>query len=578
MEQARGWKALAMRTVHGLHFGNLRGDIFGGLTAAVVALPLALAFGVASGAGPIAGLYGAICVGFFAAMLGGTPAQVSGPTGPMTVVMAAIFMQYTSLYPDDPGRGVALAFTVVILGGGFQILFGYLKLGKYINLVPAPVISGFMSGIGVIIILIQLAPLLGQASPAGPIAAARGLPQALSGIVPGAAVLGGLTLAIVYLWPKAWNKIVPAPLLALVAGTLGLYLVSGGDITLHEADGRATYLLGDVTVLGAIPSGLPSLQFPTIDLALGAEMLKSSVTLAVLGSIDSLLTSLVADNITRTYHESDRELIGQGVGNAVSGLLGGLPGAGATMRTVVNVRAGGLTPISGMIHAAVLFAVALGAGVLAQYVPHAVLAGILVKVGTDIVDWDYLKRLRKMAPTGTLMMLTVLLLTVFVDLITAVAVGMIMASMVLMKRVTDMQLASITAITQAKDESPLKPEEKELLAAAQGRILLYHLGGPMSFGAAKDMVRRLADFDQYDALVLDLSDVSSMDYTTVRSVEDIIQRAEGKGRAVHLIGGHPKVMDLMETHGVLAQLRTGHRYPNRLEGLRAALDEIGAAG
>lgn len=557
--------------IHGLRFDNLRGDLFGGITAAVVALPLALAFGVASGAGPVAGLYGAICVGFFAALFGGTPAQVSGPTGPMTVVMAAVFMQYTTLFPDDPGKGAALAFTVVMLGGGFQILFGLLKLGKYINLVPAPVISGFMTGIGVIIILLQLAPLLGQPGASGPLEASRALPQVFASVVPDAALLGGFTLLLVYLWPKRLNRILPAPLLALLAGSLGLYLVSGGTIVAREIDGKTLHFLGGASILGDIPGGLPSIVFPGIDLALAADMIKSALMLAVLGSIDSLLTSLVADNITRTYHESDRELVGQGIGNAVSGLFGGLPGAGATMRTVVNVRAGGLTPISGMTHAVGLLAVALGASALAKYVPHAVLAGILVKVGTDIIDWDYLKRMRRISIAGSAMMLTVFFLTVFVDLITAVAVGMIMASLVLMKRVTDMQLAGITAITAPHEEAPLSPDERELLAAAGGRVLLYHLRGPMSFGAAKDMVRRLAAFDQYDALVLDLSDVPSVDYTTTRSIEDMIQRAQGSGRAVYVTGEPPQVLDMLEKHGVLAQLAEGGHLPTRREGLAAAV-------
>lgn len=565
------WKAFAARHVHGLRFDNLRGDLFGGITAAVVALPLALAFGVSSGAGPVAGLYGAICVGLFAALFGGTPAQVSGPTGPMTVVMAAVFTQYTALFPDNPGQGAALAFTVVMLGGGFQILFGVLKLGKYINLVPAPVISGFMTGIGVIIILLQLAPLLGQAARSDPLSASLAIPEVLAGIVPDAALLGLATVAIVYLWPKRFNRIIPAPLLALVAGSLALYLLSGGLIETREVDGKTLYFLGQASILGDIPTGLPAIQFPQIDLSLAADMVNSALMLAVLGSIDSLLTSLVADNITRTYHESDRELIGQGLGNAVSGLFGGLPGAGATMRTVVNVRAGGLTPLSGATHAVVLLAVVLGAGAFAKFVPHAVLAGILIKVGTDIIDWDYLKRLRHAPKAGVVMMIAVLFLTVFVDLITAVAVGMIMASFVFMKRVTDMQLASITAITEPHDEAPLNDEERALLAGAGGRVLLFHLGGPMSFGAAKDMVRQMARFESFDALVLDLADVPNIDYTTARAIEDMIQRAQGLGRAVYLSGEQPQVMAMLRQHGILAQLSDGHELPNRPAALRKAV-------
>lgn len=295
-----------MAIVHGLHFGNLRGDIYGGLTAAVVALPLALAMGVSSGAGPIAGVYGAIFVGLFAALFGGTPAQVSGPTGPMTVVMAAVFTQYTAMYPQDPAYGATLAFTVVMMGGLFQILFGILRLGKYINLIPHPVVSGFMSGIGVIIILLQLGPLFGHAAQPGPLASAKALPDILTDPVMADLTLGGLALVIVYLLPKSLNRILPSPLLALIVGTLVLYLWQGDEITSLVENGKTVYRLGEASVLGDIPSGIPVPHLPAFELALLASMMKSALMLAALGAIDSLLTSLVADNITRSYHESDR--------------------------------------------------------------------------------------------------------------------------------------------------------------------------------------------------------------------------------------------------------------------------------
>jgi SulP family sulfate permease len=545
-----------MKVVYGLHFNNVRGDLYGGLTAAVVALPLALAFGVSSGAGPVAGLYGAILVGFFAALFGGTPSQISGPTGPMTVVLAAVFTQYTSLYPEQPTLGAALAFTVVVMGGGFQILFGLLRVGRYISLVPAPVISGFMSGIGVIIILLQLAPLLGHASLGSPLAAAKALPELVQQPVPDALVLSVLTLAIVYFLPKRINHIVPAPLLALVIGTGALLLF---------------FPAGHATTLGEIPSGLPTFQLPVIELHLLASMIKSALMLATLGSIDSLLTSLVADNMTRTHHRSDRELIGQGIGNVATGLFGGLPGAGATMRTVVNIRAGGVTPLSGALHALVLLAIALGAGPMASHIPHAVLAGILIKVGTDIIDWDYLKRLRHAPRAGVIMMFTVLIITVFVDLITAVAIGVIMASLVFMKRVTDLQLESITAITDPQEESPLTDEEAVVMEQAHGRLLLFHLGGPMSFSSAKGMARRLAGFDEYDALVLDMTDVPVIDYTTSRAIEDMIHDAQDRGRHAFLVGARPAVAKLLDQQRVLEQLPEGHQHVKRLDALKHAV-------
>ena len=543
-----------MQLVNGLRFNNLRGDIYGGLTAAVVALPLAMAMGVASGVGPIAGLYGAIFVGFFAALLGGTPAQVSGPTGPMTVVMAAIFIQYTGMFPDDPMQGAALAFTVVILGGLFQIGFGILKLGKYIELVPHPVVSGFMSGIGVIIILLQIGPLLGQDAISRPLDAAVAVPGFISHIEYHSFELGMAVLAMVYgiplLLPKL-NRLIPAPLFALVAGTLFYVL----------------YMEYDVPVIGDIPTGFPSLQLPVIDTSLALNMIASGLTLAGLGAIDSLLTSLVADNVTRTQHKSDRELIGQGIGNTVAGLFGGLPGAGATMRTVVNVKAGGRTPISGMLHAVVLLAIVLGAGPLASEIPKAVLAGILIKVGTDIIDWDYLKRIPVAPKPGVIIMFTVLIITVTIDLLLAVGIGMVMASFLFMNRMTNIQISNIKPITHTDEETPLSDEEKAILDEAGGKIMLFHLSGPMSFSSAKAMVRRHAGTVGYKTMLLDLTSVPSIDFTSARAIEDIIVDTKSAGRDIFLVGTQPAVCEMLEKQQVLQHFNTGHMYQSRLDAL-----------
>ena len=563
-----------MNLVHGLHFKNLRGDIYGGLTAAVVALPLALAMGVSSGAGPIAGIYGAVFVGLFSALFGGTPSQVSGPTGPMTVVMAAVFTQYTSLFPEDPARGAGLAFTVVILGGLFQIMFGILKLGRFINLIPHSVISGFMSGIGVIIILLQLGPLFGHAAQPGPLASAMAIPEIMASPIMADMLLAGLALLVVFLLPQRVNHIVPAPLFALIVGTLVLFFFQDGGIISTLENNNTVYRLGGAAVLGDIPAGLPEFHFPSIELIYLPDMLKSAVMLAALGSIDSLLTSLVADNMTRTYHVPDRELVGQGIGNSIAGLFGGLPGAGATMRTVVNVRAGGSTPISGALHALVLLVIVLGAGKIASYIPHAVLAGILVKVGYDIIDWDYLKRIRNISRGKVTIMFTVLFITVFVDLISAVAVGMIMAAFVFMQNMVDLQLKSITAITDPNEETPLSHEEAQILKSANGRILLFHISGPMSFGAAKGMVRRLAAFDQFDVLVLDLTDVPLIDYSTSRALEDMILRMKQSNRKTYLVGCKQPVCEMLKKQNVFDNFVEEQLKFNRLEALQEALQDI----
>lgn len=367
------------------------------------------------------------------------------------------------------------------------------------------------------------------------------------------------------------NRLIPSPLLALIVGTLVLYFWQGGDITAATENGKIIYKIGEVSVLGNIPSGFPAPMLPTIDLSLLVTMLKSALILAALGSIDSLLTSLVADNVTRTYHESDRELIGQGIGNTIAGLFGALPGAGATMRTVVNVRAGGLTPLSGALHAIVLLAIVLGAGTVAAYIPHAVLAGILVKVGTDIIDWDYLKRMQSAPKAGVVIMFVVFGATVFVDLVTAVAIGMIMSSFLFMQRMVELQLGSITAITSPEEESPLSGEEAHILKEANGRILLFHISGPMSFGAAKSTARRLAKFDEYDVLLMDLSDVPQIDFTSCRAIDDMMHRARDTGREAFLVGCSQKVCQMLFKQGVITKSTEDRIVARRIDALKEGL-------
>ncbi|MFQ5765260.1 MAG: SulP family inorganic anion transporter [Rhodospirillales bacterium] len=532
-----------MQLIHGLRFDNLKGDVFGGLTAAVVALPLALAFGVASGAGPVAGLYGAIFIGFFASLFGGTPAQVSGPTGPMTVVMAAVIMNFA----DRP----ALAFTVVIMGGLFQVLFGALRLGRYINLVPFPVISGFMSGIGCIIIALQLAPLLGHAhSGAGVVESLLALPGDLQRINLDAAAVALGTLMIVYLTPQPIQRIAPAPLIALVLGTAAVW-----------------WLLPGAPVLGEIPAGLPSPRLPAVSWDTLTDMIGSALILALLGAIDSLLTSLIADSVTGDDHDPDRELVGQGIGNMVAGLFGGIPGAGATMRTVVNVRSGGRTPLSGMLHTMVLLAVALGLGPVAAHVPHAVLAGILMKVGIDIIDWGYLRRVPKAPRAGVILMLLVMGLTVFVDLITAVSVGIVAASLLFVKRMSDLQLQSVRG---GHGEVPLTKREHAILDRHPGAIMLYHMTGPMSFGAAKGLTRRVAVGAESNVLVLDLTEVPFVDTSAALAVEDIMVKAGQQGLEVLLVGLSGRVRKTLDRLGVTGVIPADHCFETRIEALRRA--------
>ena len=322
-----------MPLIHGFHRRNLRGDLLGGLTAAVVALPLALAFGNAAlgPGGAIYGLYGAIVAGFLAALFGGTPAQVSGPTGPMSVTVAGVVSSLAAVGVSRDlaaGELVPLVMAAVVLGGLFEALLGVLRLGRYITLVPYSVVSGFMSGIGFIILVLQIGPFLGITTRGGVLAS---LEQLIANFQPNPAAIavGLMTLAVVFLTPARIRQLVPSPLLALLVVT-PLSLLLFNDERLQSMGLEAINRIGD------IPEGGLQLRMPKFSQYL-PELLRAGVVLALLGAIDSLLTSLVADNITQTRHDSNRELIGQGLANATAGFFSGLPGAGATMRTVINL-------------------------------------------------------------------------------------------------------------------------------------------------------------------------------------------------------------------------------------------------
>jgi SulP family sulfate permease len=524
---------------------NLRGDIFGGLTAAVVALPLAIAFGVASGAGPIAGLYGAICVGLFASLFGGTPAQISGPTGPMTIISATVFTQF--------GDRPAVAFTVVMLSGGFQVLFGYLRLGRFVNLMPYPVISGFMTGIGCILIIMQMEPLLGASGPQNVINALTVLPNLALHPNLHAVTIGVLAFAVCALTPGKVRRIVPPPLIALIIGT------------------ALTVVLQQAPTLGSIPSGLPHPQLPTFDFADVNTMLLSAAVLAALGSIDSLLTSLVADNATRHYHDSDRELIGQGIGNIVAGFAGGIPGAGATIRTLANVKAGGRTPLSGIIHSIALLAVVLGLGPAVAYIPHAALAGVLLKVGIDVIDWRFLKRIHRAPRVDLVLMLVVLVLTIFVDVVTAVGVGVVLASLAFVREMAEVQIESIRPVADPEHARFLSTEENEIFRQCGGRVIWLHMSGPISFGAANEMTRRISAVGQYEILVIDLLDVPHLDGSAALAIEEIIQRAAAAEQQVIIVGLNYAVARLLIRIGALDEVKETSRFASRGEAVRAAL-------
>lgn len=498
---------------------SLKGDIFGGATAGIVALPLALAFGVQSGLGAAAGLYGAIGLGIFAALFGGTNTQISGPTGPMTVVsattIALLIAQKGSLESALPA--ILLCF---VLTGAFMILMGILKLGQYIKYIPYPVVSGFMTGIGVIIIMLQLFPMLGYESP-------KTIPQILVNIgdplrdihYPSLG-LTVLTMFIVYIFPKV-SKTIPSTLAALISVTV-----------------LAWGLSMDVAIIGAIPSGLPNLHFDLFTAISDFNLiLMPAVTLAALGAIDSLLTSVVADNVTKTSHESNKELVGQGIGNMVAGMIGGIPGAGATMRTLVNINSGGTTKMSGVIHGVFLLLVLLGLSSMAALIPIPVLSGILLTVGISIVDKKGLSHIGKITKTDAIVLIIVLILTVFVDLLQAVAAGMIISSIIFIKQMGDItQKASTTTSIESDEDAEYLHDRYHIDISIRPFVSIKTINGPLFFGNSEYFMQLSKKIpDAIKLLIIDMQHVPYIDQSGLYSLESIILSLEQNKVQVYLL-------------------------------------------
>ena len=477
---------------------SLQKNLFGGLTAAVIALPLGLAFGVASGLGPTAGIYGAIILGFFASLLGGTPTQISGPTGPMTVVMASAVV---SLHSD-----IHLIATTIILSGIFQILFGVFKIGKFVRFIPYPVISGFMSGIGIIIIILQINPFLGLNSDASIVHILLSLPSNLLSTNIDAVIFATITLIIMLFTPSKVAKFIPTPLIALFVLT---------PISI--------YFNFDVKTIGEIPTSLPNMVMPNLDFENYRLILGLAFTLAVLGTIDTLLTSIVADSITNIKHKPNKELIGQGIGNAICGFFGAIPGAGATMRTVINVKSGGTNNISGMIHSIVLLLVVLFLAPIASQIPMAILAGILIKVGIDILDYRFINVWRESPRSDLAVMLVVFFVTVFIDLITAVGVGIVLASFLIVYRIT-----KETQIVLDKSTSKTNYNiDKDT------RIL--KINGAFFFGSSTAFESEASSILNVKNFIIDIKDVPFIDLTAIFTLKDLIIKLKNQDIKITII-------------------------------------------
>ena len=538
-------------------FSNVKGDLFGGVTAGIVALPLALAFGIqafsgvdspdAASLGAYVGLTGAMLLGFFAALFGGTHSQISGPTGPMTVITATLVSGAWASSGGSLSEVFISMALAAIFCGIFQILFGIIKIGKYVRYIPYPVLSGFMSGIGVIIILQQLYPLVGQNGSGSMVDQLAGIPEAFSHTSITALLLGIATVAIIYLFPLITKK-VPSTLVALIVMTVVSRFID----------------MNGVATIGEIPAGLPMPFFANEHVTLeglnwGTILIAAIIpglTLAGLGSIDTLLTSVVADNITKTKHNSNRELIGQGIGNAVAGLFCGLPGAGATMRTVVNVKSGGRTQLSGMTHAILLLAIMLGLGSVVQYVPLSVLAGILITVGWGIIDFKGFKDLVKIPRADAVVLIVVFLVTVFVDLLTAVGIGMVIACVLFMKRASDLVEGGYSSqeLTNFDKESPWD-DEHGMPDTVAHKIYVQRLNGPIFFGTINKF-KEVMQTVPADAkiVIIRMRLVSFMDQSGLYAMEEAIKDLQSRGAQVLMTIIQPQPMYMLKNMKLIPEV------------------------
>ena len=533
--------------------GAFRGDLFGGLTSAVVALPVALAFGVASGLGAAAGMYGVVAVGFFASVFGGTRSQISGPTAPMTVAMSVIVTTHASTLGE--------AFAIVVVAGLLQVALGTLRIGRFVVYTPHVVVSGFMSGIGIIIMLIQSLPFIGAPAPSGGAPGAiRALSSAVGTFNVEAFLIAAVTLAVTVLWPRRLSRFAPPVLVALVVGTL-----------------MGVLWLTNVPVIGEIPRGLPEIQvaLPPLGFLLGAA--EPALILALLGSVDSLLTSLVADSLTGRRHSPNRELVGQGIGNIVSGIFGGLPGAGATMGTVTNIRAGGTTPVSGALRAVLVLGLLLGLGRFVEPIPHAVLAGILMKVGWDIIDWRLLTRIHRIRRGHLVVMLVTLGLTVFVDLVTAVAIGLIVAGMAHAQEMEALELDSVMSVPLL--DQAFFAKHPEMMAAADeyaARSGLVALKGSFTVASAHKLVTVVgADISEHELVIFDFSRATFLDDSAAMLVEQLIDAARRSQTGVIVMGLQGKVADTLHTLDILRHVPEGHVVETLDDARRVASSLLG---
>ncbi|EZH72410.1 sulfate permease [Aquimarina atlantica] len=591
-------------------FSNLKGDAFGGLTAGIVALPLALAFGVSSGLGPTAGLYGAIFISFFAAFFGGTSTQISGPTAPMTAVSMVVIAGIIAANDGSVEKALPAILTVFLLSGLMQIGLGAIGLGKYIRYIPYPVVSGFMTAIGVIILLTQILPSFGYYPKEDVEFVTQFKPQAEEVILENilkeeaaedilvledfketisraekitqddilkesqtlAAKEASGALGAIKVLPRVMRNINWLELLLAIGTIIIIYgfkritkAIPSTLVSLVVMSGIAYGFGLDYRPIEEIPSGLPIPKweiFTGFNLSSITPYIFTALTLALLGAIDSLLTSVVADNMTKTKHKPNKELVGQGIGNSIAALFGGIPGAGATIRTVVNINSGGKTKLSGMIAGLVLFIVMMGLAPVASKIPAAVLAGILITVGIGVMDYKGLKAIPslprdiKVGPiklsSEVLVMLIVLVLSTFWNLVYAVGIGLVIASLMFMKKIGDLT-AERSDVKSLKEEA--WKDEKGFPVKLKEEVFIKHLKGPLFFGSTSDFQQLAAQIpDTSSVVIMRLDRMQYMDQSGLYAMEEMIMDLQQKDIKVLFVGLLNQPRYMMERIDIIPDL------------------------
>lgn len=534
------FKDLDFPSVFRFDLKHLRDDVVGGLTSAIVALPLALGFGLLSyngdPQGAVAGLYGAVFTGILASFFGGTPQQITGPTGGMTVVLTDVYIHY---------GGINALLAACVIAGLFQIGFGMLKLGKYVSLVPYPVIVGFTNGIAILIFLQQVktfntAPLIAL-----------------------------ITMAVIFVVPKI-NKNLPKSLIGLLVGSLAGWFFSSSEIfRWHLDNATQTFVLADaIATIGHIPSSFQIPSLPSLDLQTWQKVLPAGFTISLLGAIETLLASVVADNATNTRHNSNRELVGQGIANFTAPFFGGVAGTGAIVRTMVNIRAGAKTKLSGIIHGLVLVVVVLFLGGLAAHIPLAALAGVLMMTAAGMFEMEPMRLIPRTPLPDVTVMLTTIAITVFVDLITAVEVGMVMAAFLFVHRMSELGMVSER---EMDGQTKIDLDDETRKALDKHKIAIYDIEGALFFGAARSFVDQLERNFDVSIVILDVENVPVIDTTGAIAIENIVHRLYQDKKRLLIVGIRPAVRRVLYDLGISQKIGIGNFVPTMKQAIEYSL-------